>query len=142
MWSTRHGNVAPRLGIAYKLTQKGDLVLRSGAGIFYDLGVGESAQLASEFPKSAINIQNVSLPIGDLGPFILTPSNQPPYPFFVDGFSPNLKLPRSYQWNAALEKSFGGNQVLSVTYVGQTGRDLLRREILPSPNANFTGDLL
>jgi hypothetical protein len=55
----------------------------------------------------------------------------------VQGFSSNLKLPRSYQWNAALEKSFGGKQVISLTYVGQAGSDLLRREILKQPNANF-----
>jgi hypothetical protein len=49
---------------------------------------------------------------------------------------PNVKLPRSYQWNVALEKSFAG-QIVSATYVGQAGRDLLRNEAYYQPNANF-----
>jgi hypothetical protein len=53
-----------------------------------------------------------------------------------------LKLPRSYQWNVALEKSLGGQQALSLTYVGQAGRDLLRQEGLEQPNANFAGAFL
>jgi hypothetical protein len=64
----------------------------------------------------------------------------PPYPTDDSvGFDPNLKLPRSYQWNVALEKSFGGRQAISATYVGQAGRDLLRQEALYQPNANFSG---
>jgi hypothetical protein len=55
----------------------------------------------------------------------------------IYAFSPNLTLPRSYQWNVALEKSFSGRQVVSATYVGQAGRDLLRQEGLTSPNSSF-----
>src|SRR5208337_775130 len=51
----------------------------------------------------------------------------------------NLKLPRSYQWNVALEKSFAGKQVFTVTYMGQAGRDLLREQALFQPNPNFSG---
>jgi hypothetical protein len=50
---------------------------------------------------------------------------------------PNLKLPRTYEWNAALEQSFGSNQTLSLTYIGAIGRDLLRNTNLVSPNSNF-----
>ena len=53
--------------------------------------------------------------------------NLAPYSFF-NGFASNLKLPRSYQWNVALEKSFSAGQVISATYVGQSGIDLLRSE--------------
>ncbi len=53
-----------------------------------------------------------------------------------------MKLPRSYQWNVALEKSFGGRQIISVTYVGQAGRDLLRQIALFRPNSNFRGEFL
>ncbi len=73
-------------------------------------------------------------------PFLPRISLQPPYPGDVIGFSPDLKLPRSYQWNVALEKSFGNQQVLTATYVGQAGRDLLRQEAFYKPNSNFSGD--
>jgi hypothetical protein len=50
---------------------------------------------------------------------------------------PNLRLPRTYGWNAALEQSFGSNQTLSLTYIGPVGRDLLRSTDLVSMNSNF-----
>jgi TonB dependent receptor len=136
LWNTTYGNVAPRIGVAYSLTAKGDFVLRAGGGIFYDLGVGSSAALAYKFPNAASGFfQNVSVPIPDIAPYLAPVSLQPPYQG-VQGFSPHLQLPRSYQWNVALEKSFG-RQVISATYVGQAGRDLLRQEALPQPNASF-----
>jgi len=48
-----------------------------------------------------------------------------------------LRLPRSYQWNVALEQSFGTNQSLSLTYIGAIGRDLIRSNALLSPNPTF-----
>jgi hypothetical protein len=50
---------------------------------------------------------------------------------------PHLKLPRTYQWNVALEQSIGNNQSLSATYVGASGRQLLRVTNLFSVNPNF-----
>jgi len=82
----------------------------------------------------------VSLPIGNITPFLPVIQSQPPFPNGIFAFDPNLKLPRSYQWNVALEKSFAGKQALSVSYVGQAGRDLLRREGLFMPNSSFSGE--
>jgi hypothetical protein len=48
-----------------------------------------------------------------------------------------LKLPRSYQWNVALEQSLGSSQSLSLTYIGAIGRDLLRVTDLFNVNPNF-----
>jgi hypothetical protein len=112
--------------------------VRAGAGIFYDTGVGNSANLAFSFPNSASGFfQNVPVPISNLTPYLPMISLQPPYQGAFQGVSPNLKLPRSYQWNVALEKSFSGKQAISVTYVGQAGRDLIRQEALPLSNSNF-----
>ncbi len=138
-WQTRYGNFAPRIGLAYALSDKGDFVLRAGGGVFYDLGVGTS--VVGYFPNLANNsVPGVQLPIPDPTPYLPVISLQPPYPNGAIGFSPDLKLPRSYQWNIALEKSFSGKQVFSATYVGQAGRDLLRQEALYQPNSNFLGD--
>ena len=49
----------------------------------------------------------------------------------------HLKLPRTYQWNAALEQSLGTSQSLSLTYVAGIGRDLLRTTFLTNPNPDF-----
>ena len=49
----------------------------------------------------------------------------------------NLKLPRTYQWNVAVEQSLGSSHSISFTYVGVIGRDLLRTTILSDPNPDF-----
>jgi len=138
LWNTTYNNFAPRIGLAYSLTPNGDFVVRVGAGIFYDLGVGTAANVATTFPNLAsLNTSGVTLPATNLAPFLPSISLQPPFSGQFNAFSSDLKLPRSYEWNVALEKSFGARQAVSATYVGQAGRDVLRREGLIRPNSNF-----
>jgi hypothetical protein len=142
LWKTTYGNFAPRLGIAYRLTHAGDLVLRAGGGTFYDLGTGIASQAAVLWPNSQSKFNaNVPLPISSATPYTPPPASlQAPYGVpgqLFSAFDSNLKLPRSYQWNVALEKSFLGHQAVSATYVGQVGSDVLRLEVLVQPNANF-----
>jgi hypothetical protein len=141
LWETTYGNFAPRVGIAYRLTNKGDFVLRAGGGVFYDLGLGQVMQILGNSNNLGTKISlGVSVPVADATPFLASISAQPPFPSGTEGFSPNLKLPRSYQWNVALEKSVGEKQAVSATYVGQAGRDLLRAQALFQPNPSFSGD--
>jgi hypothetical protein len=143
VWKTNYGNVAPRIGVAYSVTGDGKLVLRAGAGMFYDVGVGSVADLATHYPNQSFGFSpGVSLPVSTLVPYLPTISLQPPYPQYVEAFSPDLKASRSYQWNIAIEKQISGKQALTITYLGQAGRDLLRQEALFQPNANFSGDFL
>jgi hypothetical protein len=137
VWRTAYGNFAPRAGLAYALTDGRNFILRAGGGVFYDLGVGSAASLAIFFPNTAIGAFAAPHLPTDPSPFLPPLSTAAPYGA-VEAFSPNLKLPRSYQWNVALEKSFSDKQVITVTYVGQAGRDLLRQEALFQPNPNFT----
>jgi len=138
LWTTTYANFAPRLGLAYALGAKQDFVLRANWGIFYDLGLGQVATLATGFPNgSTRTTPSVSIPVTDLTPFQPSLSLEPPFPGAF-GFSPDLKLPRSYQWNVALEKSFGTSQALTLTYVGQAGRELLRNSGYYQPNSNFS----
>lgn len=141
LWKTSYRNLTPRVGIAYALSPTGDLVLRAGAGVFYDLGVGQSANVATTFPNGALlSSSAVSLPVTDISPYLPTISLAPPYSGLIYAFDSNLKAPRSYQWNLAVDKSFKSQQALSFTYVGQVGRDLLRNESLVTPNSNFAPD--
>lgn len=138
LWSTTYTNFAPRVGVAYTLTPKGDMVLRAGWGLYYDQGLGSVGDVLSAFPNLASKFSlSVPLPIANVTPLLPVFSLQPPFPA-VTGFRPDLKLPRSYQWNVALEKSFWGRNAISATYVGQAGRQLLRREDLLQPNPNFS----
>jgi hypothetical protein len=79
-----------------------------------------------------------------LVPFPLSAEDAAPPPLTVNPpvsqivvSDPDLKLPRTYQWNAAVERSVGGSQVLSLTYVGAAGRDLLRVTNMFNPNPQF-----
>lgn len=146
LWNTTYGNFAPRVGIAWRATRRGDLVIRAGFGVFYDLGTGVAAQVAAAFPNNAIfsapfpPTATYPVPITNLTSITASTSLQPPYVGQnMTAFSPDLKLPYSYQWNVALEKSLWGRQALTLTYLGQTGRRLLREEGIADPNANFQG---
>jgi len=139
LYETTHGNVAPRLGVAYQLVDVQDWgsVLRGGFGIFYDLGYGSLGGVSSYFPYQTSEL----LP---LAPFPLSPQNAAPPPFTVNPpvaailvADPHLRLPRTYEWNVAIEQSLGRSQVFSVTYVGAIGRDLLRVTDLVNVNSNF-----
>lgn len=137
LYTTTYGNVAPRLGLSYQLRERSDWgsVFRAGGGIFYDLGSGSLGGVSSYFPYSATKVLS-------LWPFPLSPQDAAPPLLTVNPpalnilvADPNLKLPRTYQWNIALEQSLGSSQSLSLTYVGAVGRDLLRSTVLNPASA-------
>jgi Carboxypeptidase regulatory-like domain/TonB dependent receptor len=144
LYQTTYGNIAPRVGIAYQLKgiRNWRPVVRAGFGLFYDLGQGSLGAVTSFFPYGATKLIQPA-------PFPLTPQNalppalttNPPVStiFVAD---PELKLPRTYQWNVAFEPSIGTNQSLSATYVGAVGRKLLRTTKLFNPNPNFQSVVL
>jgi Carboxypeptidase regulatory-like domain/TonB dependent receptor/TonB-dependent Receptor Plug Domain len=142
LWAATYTNFAPRLGFAFLPSKKENVVVRVGLGVFYDLGVGSVADVGSFFPGEAtLFTPSISIPVADINPYLPTISVDPPYPL-VEAFSPSLRLPRSYQWNVAVEKTLGAHQVISGTYVGQRGGELLRRESTYQPNSNFQSDFL
>jgi hypothetical protein len=139
LYNTTYRNFAPRLGLAYQFSglRNWQAVLRGGFGVFYDLGSGSLGGVSYFFPYS--NAKTVTSP-----PFPLSPQNAAPPPLTLNPPAQgifvadrNLKLPRTYQWNVALEQSLGSTQSLSVTYIGAIGRDLLRLVDLFNPNPNF-----
>jgi len=141
LWHTRFGNFAPRFGAAYQLNPR--TVIRGGFGLFYDLGYSMAANALAGFPYS-----RTSLAFGV--PFNLTSTAFQPTPFstslnvvaagqgvdFIDTFDPNLQLPFTVQWNAAIERALGEKQTLTATYVGSDGRRLLRTDTIVPPDLN------
>jgi hypothetical protein len=112
-------------------------VLRGGFGIFYDLGSGSLGGVAADFPYSAVNVI-VSAPLPLTGANATPPIITTSLPVgTINVADPHLKLPRTYEWNGALEQSLGKSQIFSLTYVGAVGRDLFRVTNLVNPNANF-----
>jgi hypothetical protein len=141
LYKTTYGNVAPRVGVAYQLKQSPgkETALRGGFGVFYDLGVGSLGNANSGFPFSAIQYYyNVPYPLTSVQAVPPTISQSTPVTSTMWVADPNLKLPRTYQWNVAVEQSLGASQTVSATYIGALGRDLLRQDALSRPNLNFT----
>jgi hypothetical protein len=139
LWHPQKDDFAPRLGLAWQLFP--NLVFRTGAGIFYDLGYSDVANGSSAFPYAQSKvILNTSFPLGASQsappPFTTTPPAG--YTAVVD---PNHVLPRTYQWNVALERAFGKGDALTVTYLGAAGRKLMRQDIYIAPNPEFTGEV-
>jgi hypothetical protein len=139
LYDTTCGNLAPRVGVAYQLRQSAnwETVLRGGFGVFYDLGSGSLAGESTFFPYSAtrsLALAPFPLSSQNAAPPVIT-TNLPANTMLVA--DPHLTLPRTYQWNVALEQSLGSSQSLSLTYIGAIGRDLLRITNLFFPNPNF-----
>ena len=128
LWNTTYANFAPRIGIAYQLFQTPgrETMLRGGGGIFYDLGYGSIMNAFwSAYPYVASKtVPNALFPLSSTD---AAPSTVPTRtPLYV--FDPNIKLPRTYQWNFSVEQSLGMEQTLSVSYVAALGRKLLRQD--------------
>jgi len=137
LYGTRYSNFAPRLGVAYQISPSPQFatVLRTGFGIFYDLGVDSAASGYSSIPFQFSQLYfQVPYPSASLPQptFTLTP------PFdAIYGIDPHLSLPYTLQWNATLEQALGPNQSVSVAYVAAAGRNLLRQDDLFNFSTNF-----
>jgi hypothetical protein len=138
-YKTTWDNFAPRLGVAYQMRQQQgrETVIRAGVGIFYDLGSNQAGAAATSFPFAREN-----LTLG--APFPLSPALAAPIPFSLNPGSssiamadPNLKLPRTYQWNFAVQQALGSSQSFTATYIGAAGQDLMRNVLLLSPVQSF-----
>jgi hypothetical protein len=135
---------APRLGIAYQVTDK--TVVRTGYGRSYDVGVfGVSfghnvTQNVPVLANQSLNPSNPWLPVFTLsqGPPALDPTtilaNQPKgptgNPILPNGIAPNvlpltddnkMRLPVVDAWNFTVEHQFSNSFVFSAAYVGNHG---------------------
>jgi hypothetical protein len=147
-YDTKFGNLAPRVGVAYQLSQKSgaETVLRGGWGIFYDLATQQLGSLNSGF-----------YPFGGSkfvfgGQYPLDPATTAAPPGVsvaqlasggtLAAFDPNLKLPYAMQWNVALQRSLGSTQSVSATYLGSMGRRLLQTEFDSNVNRDISNAIL
>ena len=141
LYETTYGNFSPRFGLAYQLGSRPgrELILRGGFGVFYDLGSGILGNSVNSFPY--VRTKNFFST-----PYPLDSSQAAPPPFSIDPpfgtltiADRNLKMPKTYQWNASVQRSIGNKQSITVSYVGAAGRDLLRQEAI-YPEAGLKSD--
>jgi len=140
LYETTYNNFAPRVGIAFHPFQNrgADVTVRGGFGVFYDLGNSQTGEAFTRYPFATriVPTPNLVYPLSPAQAAL--PSFNPPPPFSINGYDPELKLPYTMQWNTAVDYLVGQNQVFSATYVGAAGRRLLRTQIMSNPNPTFS----
>lgn len=146
LYQTTYNNFAPRVGIAYQLSQAPgkETLLRGGFGVFYDLGNGPVANAFSVgFPYfRRLSVGSVPYPLSTANATPPTPFSDPPPAGNIGSalgvVDPNFKLPYTYQWNVSVEQSLGASQTITASYVAAIGRRLIRQESISAPNPTFT----
>lgn len=152
-------NFSPRVGFAFKPKADGDLVIRAGAGIYFDTPnlhpfldgrtpnggpQGIEANPAGSIPVSTVFAQSASAilsptqPIFQPGPVCATGKNcvdangnQVIYNIFsVDR---NFHTPYVYNYNLNIEKGLGKELLLQVGYVGSAGHHLITAADINQP---------
>jgi hypothetical protein len=90
IWKARYTKFAPRVGIACRANERGSLVVRAGAGIFYHTGFASATELLKALP---------SIAGGRSPPMWLAPRPKSSF-----GYAPDLRLPDARHWNLTLER--------------------------------------
>ncbi len=114
LWPSRYGQIAPRVGAAFQVTPKS--IIRAGWGLFFDTGFSAALDPINGY---AFNRRQLASGGGTELTFVS-----------AGGYAPatNLTLPRTWQWNLSWENDWGRAGVLTASYVGASGTQLLRRE--------------
>lgn len=138
---------APRLGVAYQLSDK--TVIRAGYGRSFDVGVFGSIfghAVTQNLPVLAFqNLDNddfqrvFTLATGPAAPvFPVVPENgRLPLPLGIEGRArpSKMRLPTLDAWNVTLQHQFGRNTSFEVGYVGNKGTHVFAGDG-PAYNAN------
>jgi hypothetical protein len=153
-------NFAPRLGIAYRITDK--LVFRGGYGIFFDrlsnqLGLLTS-QSAPDYLRSTLtSAGNIASSLQNPFPVLPQQSQYPVLPVLyspnytpaqpaigLNSVDPNLRTPYLNQWGASFQYEVLKNMVVEVGYAGSKcvalpDRRAINQALLASPTAPING---
>ena len=153
---TDKNNFSPRIGFAFVLDEKLNLVARGGYGIYYDrfstrfantqlfnfpyfaLGVGLPGA-GQTFASPFINMPGPSsFPVAATIPSPLSPLANPLVGVPIAGVfvDPELQTPYVEQYNLGLQWQLGHNFVWDIGYVGNRGRHLLHVVTLNQPTYN------
>jgi hypothetical protein len=141
LYKTQWDEIAPRVGVAYKINSAGTWVVRAGGGIFYDLGTANAFNKVSyyEAPYSYYYwFYPIQMPVAPQSitppPIGFPPSGVFPYFTMID---PNFLNPRAEQYNVQIERSLGPSQSLSMTYLGSKAQNLNNGYYALGLNPNF-----
>jgi hypothetical protein len=152
----RYKNFAPRLGIAYRLTEK--TVIRAGFGVTYtpfpDNTYAQNYPVKQNKQYNTVNSFGVAVLDDGVTPatfqngfpapvFAAIPSNgiiTNPDPKQADFVIPtNFKNPNVQSWNLSIQRALPGHFTLDVAYVGNHGVDSVYQYNLNQPTSVLGG---
>ncbi len=130
-------NLAPRIGFAWKISNK--WTIRSGAGIFYggQMGLGASSRAITNFPftssveRRATNYAPALILsdgfaadfLGFSRPAVETVADLPEDATFRV-WNRDFHRPRTHQWNLNLQRELTADVVLAIAYVGSATQNI------------------
>jgi hypothetical protein len=130
------GNVSPRLGFAYRLTNDGKTSVRGGFGLFYtpiqSSNMNPYTNIAPFAGTFTLNDVAFEDPFGSKGmtnPFPANFGPTIPGPEFVFSpnnairayFAPDYRIPQLASWSLRVERQLKGDWVASLAYIGNKG---------------------
>jgi len=113
---------APRFGAAWDVSGRQRVVMRGGAGLFFDRPSGNSVFDTILNPPT---LQQITVRYGQLqtlGSAGLTTTTPPS----VNVFEYDAALPSSLQWNSGIQIALAKGATLDVSYVGQHGYNIVQ----------------
>jgi hypothetical protein len=145
-------NFSPRVGFAYKLGQKGDLVVRGGFGVYFDtpnLNVFLDNRPSNGAPNGLEGNPAGPTPVQTIPANAFTIASDVPVfnpstttcdtgagcgqVYNIFSVSQNFRTPYNYNYNLNIEKSLGRSLLLQVGYVGSAAHRLLTTADINQP---------
>jgi hypothetical protein len=159
LWKTPYGDVSPRLGFAWQMTEKPMLVMRGGFGVYFDrhsanlveVGISQppysTLNIVSGAPNANATLQSPFVPLvppASTYPIFMprTPTSTP----FIQGTNPNVKDGKTYEYNLNFQYALGRDYLLEVGYVGtkslhRPGQYEFDQAQLASPEHPINGEI-
>ncbi|MGI4853892.1 MAG: hypothetical protein ACRYF4_07605 [Janthinobacterium lividum] len=148
---TDKNNIAPRIGLAWRVPNVKDMTVRASFGLFYaqDQGSGITSRLSNNPPYNNYGaISQSSDQLRTSTAFVLSPSQaipqpapvtpasfvlQPTYTGGLTSWSTGFRMGYVQQWNLSVQKQLPYAMLAEVNYVGNHGVHLLARSNVNQP---------
>ena len=128
LYRTRGVHFAPRFGFAYDVFGGQRLVVRGGAGVFYDRPQGNTVFDLVQNPPTTIQQTLFFGKMSEVGTGQVLLA--PPSLMAIDHEG---KIPTTYAYNLGVQYKLPFESVLDLSYVGTSGQHLLQRRSINAP---------